>query len=131
MNSGDKEDLVQYRLSKSRSTLKEVYNLLELTYYNTAINRLYYAAFYAVLALLLKFNINAKSHAGVRKMFGLNFISTGKITRSSGKVFTELFDKRQKGDYNDFFDFDKKTVEELIEPTSLLISEIEKLINNQ
>ncbi len=46
------------------------------------------------------------------------------------KIYSILFDKRIKGDYDDFFDMEKQDVEELIEPTQKLIEEIENLIQN-
>ncbi len=129
MKINTKEDLIEYRLSRSRETLQEVYEIKKLGYYNTAINRLYYASFYAVLALLLKFDVLTKTHSGVRQMFGLHFISKKLISNISGKTYTELFDKRQKGDYNDFFDFNENDVIDLLKPTENLISEIELLID--
>jgi len=44
------------------------------------------------------------------------------------KHFSELFDKRQKGDYNDFIDFDEETAMRLKQPTIDLINCIEKLL---
>ncbi|RLD65522.1 MAG: antitoxin [Bacteroidetes bacterium] len=128
MNDYNKNDLIKYRLSKATETFSEVQNLVKLGYYNTAINRLYYSCFYAIIALLLNHDISATTHSGVRKMLGLHFISKNKISQESGKLFSELFDKRQKGDYNDFFDFDKSSVEKLILPTKTLIEEIKKNI---
>ncbi len=128
MENNTKQDLINYRITRSKDTLNEVYEIMKLGYFNTAINRMYYASFYAVLALLLKFDIATKSHVGVRQMFGLHFVSKNLISRESGKTFTNLFDKRQKGDYNDFFDFNKQDIIELLEPTETLISEIEKII---
>ena len=39
------------------------------------------------------------------QMFGLHFVNTGIISRNSGKTYSDIFDRRQKGDYEDFFDF--------------------------
>lgn len=129
MKKQTKEDLINYRMSKAKTTFAEVDDLVNLKYYNTAINRLYYASFYAVLSLLLFYNLSAKTHAGVRRMFGLHFVSKKIISKNSGKIFSELFEMRIKGDYNDFFDIDKNDVLELIEPTNILIKEIISVIN--
>lgn len=42
-------------------------------------NRLYYACYYAVTALLISNGLNATTHAGVRTMLGLKFIKTGLV----------------------------------------------------
>jgi uncharacterized protein (UPF0332 family) len=69
-----KQDLIQYRLSRARETLDEVRELGKLGRWNGAVNRLYYACFYAVSALLLYKDLQPKSHAGVRQLFGLHFV---------------------------------------------------------
>lgn len=45
------------------------------------INRLYYACFYAVIALLIKNNISTQTHDGARTQFGLIFVKTGIIDK--------------------------------------------------
>ena len=87
-------------------------------------NRLYYASFYAVIALLLSKDIQTTTHDGCRTQFGLNFIKTGIIEKKYGKHFSKLFDLRQKGDYGDLFDYDKVIVEPLIVLTDEFLREI-------
>lgn len=91
---------------------------------------MYYASFYAVSALLIKNGIETSSHAGTRQKFGQMFVKTGKIKRNLAKHYTDLFEKRNKGDYNDFYDYDETTVKRLFPVTKELIWEIEILINN-
>jgi enterochelin esterase family protein len=43
--------------------------MIENNKWNTAVNRLYYACFYAVIALLLKNDIETQSHNGARTKF--------------------------------------------------------------
>ena len=61
-------------------------------------------------------------------MFGLHFIKTGIISKELGKFYSELFDLRLTGDYEDFLDHTKEDVIELIDPVNKLISEIEILV---
>lgn len=89
---------------------------------------MYYACFYAVGALLVKHDVETSSHSGNRQKFGQLFIQTGLISKELGKHYSELFEKRQRGDYNDFFDFDEETVLRLYQPSVDFIKEIEKLI---
>jgi uncharacterized protein (UPF0332 family) len=122
------EDYIRYRFDKAVSTINEVETLIEKGFFNTAINRMYYACFYAVGALLVKHGIIVSSHSGSRQKFGSLFIQTGMIDKELGKLYSDLYEKRQKGDYNDFYDFDKETVIRLHEPAKKLINEIGKLI---
>jgi uncharacterized protein (UPF0332 family) len=122
------EDYINYRINKARETINEVETLIKEKLWNTAINRMYYACYYAVGALLLKIGIKTSTHAGLRHSFGQHFINTGIIDKSLGKHYSVLFDKRQKGDYDDFIDFDENTTLELFEPSKQLIEKIEKLL---
>ena len=72
--------------------------------------------------------IKAQTHAGVRQMFGLHFVRTGLIDKDLGKYYSDIFDKRQTGDYDDFVTFTKKEVISLLEPAKQLIFAIEKFI---
>ena len=47
-------DIVLYRLNSAKSLLDEIKDHIERGYYNTAMNRMYYACFYAVSGLLLQ-----------------------------------------------------------------------------
>ena len=76
------EDYAKYRIEKAQSTIKEVEVLIENKFWNSAINRMYYACFYAVTALLIKHEIHTSSHSGVRQKFGLHFVQTGKIEKN-------------------------------------------------
>jgi uncharacterized protein (UPF0332 family) len=67
-----------------------------------------------------------QTHDGVRMQFGLQFIKTGLIDISFGKLYSKLFDYRQKGDYDDLFDFDEETVKPLIQAVAEFIEEIRK-----
>jgi uncharacterized protein (UPF0332 family) len=64
----------------------------------------------------------------LRQKFRDLFVKTGKIDRSIAKHYTDLFEKRQKGGYNDFFDYDEETVLRLFPKSIEFIEEIEKLI---
>ena len=123
MNPQDKKELIKYRLAKARETFTEVDILIENRLWNTAVNRLYYSCFYAVIALLADQEIETLTHGGVRQMFGLHFIKTGLIDTDSGRFYTRLFDLRQTGDYDDFIDFDRQKVLELVEPANKLITQ--------
>jgi len=122
MKKFERMDYVNYRIEKSIDTYEVAELLYENAKWNSAINRLYYACFYAITALLVKNKIEAKSHAGVKTQFFLKFIKTKAIPPIQyGKLYTDLFDWRQKGDYGDFFDFEKEDVKPLMKPTAELL----------
>jgi uncharacterized protein (UPF0332 family) len=128
MTDYSSEDYIKYRLLKANETITETKVLLENKFWNTAVNRMYYACFYAVGALLVKNGVETSSHSGSRQKFGQLFVHTGLISREFGKHYSELFEKRQKGDYNDFFDLDEETALRLYQPSVDFIKEIERII---
>lgn len=125
MKIQDKDDYIKYRFHRAEESFEEALILAKEERWNAVINRLYYACFYAVIALLLKNNIETQTHDGARTQFGLQFIKTGIIDKESGKLFSKLFDYRQKGDYGDLFDYDDEITKPLIEKVKAFIQEIE------
>ncbi len=85
LDAESKQALVQYRLERGVNSLEEAQYMAKGGYYNAAINRLYYACYYAVVALLLKNDIPAQTHHGVRSMLGLHFTSKGKLSMDSNR----------------------------------------------
>jgi|SRR5699024_5672579 len=128
MNRYTTEDYIRYRIQRANNTLKEAELLLSNHFWNTAINRMYYACFYAVGALLVKNHIKTTTHTGCRQKFGLHFVKTGIISKELGRHYTELFEKRHKGDYDDFFDYDEESTRKLLEPSKELVNKIEDLL---
>ncbi len=128
MNESERAELANYRLNKAIETLHEIDILIQNELWNTAINRMYYACYYAVSALLVKDSILAQTHSGVRQMFGLHYIKTEKIDKELGKFYSDIFDKRQTGDYEDFIDFSSQDVSELIPRATELIERISQIL---
>ena len=128
MTIENRSDYIKYRFNRAEESFEEALILADNNKWNAVINRLYYSCFYAVIALLLKHDIDTKSHDGTRIQFGLNFIKTGKIAKEKGKLYSKLFDYRQKGDYGDLFDYDEELVSPLIGQVKDFIGEIKTYI---
>ena len=131
MKELNRRDYVNYRLEKALETFDAALLLFENSQWNSTINRLYYASFYAVSALLVNEGIEAKSHNGIKTQFFLKYIKTNKLVINFGELYSDLFAWRQQGDYGDFFDFDHKDVEPLMNPTKELIQKIISIINKK
>lgn len=128
MKETEKNEYILYRLEKSFESLADAKLLAQNQRWNACINRLYFAGFYAVMALLLTENSDGLTHVGTRSQFNLKFIKEGRINKEYGKLYSKLFDWRHKGDYGDLFDFTENQVMPLIEPTENLLMEIKKII---
>lgn len=128
MTNDERKDIVLYRLENARTTLAEVQSHIENGFYNTAVNRMYYACYYAVSALLVANGIQVKSHEGVRQQLGLHFVLTGKISKEQGQFYSMLFSKRTAGDYEDFLTHNKETADSLYPRCVEFISQVESVV---
>lgn len=74
--------------------------------------------------------IYTNSHGGIRTQFSNNFIKTKKLDKKYGKLLAQLYDWRQKSDYENLFDFSEESVNQLFDPVQEMLSTIEKEILN-
>ena len=126
----DRIAIVRYRIETAHKTLDEVQTHIDNGFYNTAVNRMYYACYYITSALLIANKLTSKSHDGVRLLFSLHFVKTGLVSRKFGRFYSTLFDERSSGDYDDLFDHDLSTCEELYPQAKEFVETIESLIEN-
>lgn len=130
MNEDVRQNIVMYRMGKARQLLHDVDVLIKNELWNSTINRMYYACFHAVSALLIKNGIEVKSHMGIRQAFGLHFVKAGKVSLEYGRIFSRIYDKRQSSDYDDFIDFTKEEVEKLYPQIKSFIMVIGNLVED-
>lgn len=124
-----KKENIRYRIRRAKETYEDAIFLFQKGSFNSSINRLYYSAFYATVALLLDNDIEVKSHNGVKQRLGEEFIAKGKLSKIHAKTFNMLSDFRHKGDYDDLFDFEAELVEKLLGPVKEFIVAVEQLID--
>lgn len=122
--------MVSYRLERAHSTLGEADLLYGSEYYNAAVNRLYYACYYAAIALLLSRHIEASTHNGVKTQLSMHFVRTGLLSLEHSTTFGLLFDKRHSSDYADFAYCDASLVELLRPRSETFINAVEELIKS-
>jgi uncharacterized protein (UPF0332 family) len=127
----ERQTLVSYRLQRARETIEEAKVLLETGHANACVNRLYYACFYAISALLLTRNISTSKHSQVRAMLHRDYVKSGRVSKEMGDHFDLLFDSRQKGDYEDLVVFDASRVRPWVERTVSFVDHIAGLIASE
>lgn len=122
IDTADRDEYVYYRIQRALETLDEADCLADNKHYSGAVNRLYYACYYSVTALLIYHGIDTTSHVGVKSMFALKFIKSGKIKIEYGKFFNEIFQLRHSNDYDDFTFCDEATYKNYRPRAEALIS---------
>lgn len=127
LNQEERSAVVTYRLEKAARTMEEAKFNLSGKFWGLIANRLYYAAYYAVSALLIANGHTAKTHESIVRIFGLQFIRTGILPKEFGHLYNKLFAQRLTGDYNDHYNLEESDVLPYVEPTGRLISAVSKL----
>lgn len=130
LDNDSRQALIAYRLQRALETIEEADYNSKGGYFNTAVNRLYYAAYYAASALMLAYGIERSTHAGIKSMLALNFIRKGLLDTTHGKTFMSLFENRQSGDYEDFVYCDAELYGLLRPKTADFIEALRSLIAN-
>lgn len=128
LSNEDRINIVKFRIENAEATLSESLEQIGFGYYNTAVNRMYYACYYAASALLITNGIVTKTHDGVLQMLSLHFIKTGILPVEYGKIYRNLFDKRSSGDYEDFFYHTKESAEALFPDAKNFVERIKNLV---
>lgn len=121
------EDLVRYRLSRARQALQDARVMADTDSWNSCVNRLYYACFYAVPALLHQRGLSSSKHSGIRSFFNQHLVKTGEVSKQLARIYNDLFSRRRDGDYVDFVSFEEDEVRPWIADVELFVEQIAAL----
>ena len=91
-------------------------------------NRLYYAVFHAVSALLIFDCHTVNTHKGSHAMFAQHYIKTEKLPKSYGNLYQKLERMRQESDYNCTYEEEPEVLRSNVEPAKEMIDTIVAMI---
>lgn len=97
------KNLSNYRIREAHDSLKVANHCLNESLYRDSINRSYYAAFYAVKAVLALSTVDFKRHKDVMAYFNKEYVATDIFPREIGRKLGTLQRVREKSDYDDFY----------------------------
>ncbi|MDR3220026.1 MAG: HEPN domain-containing protein [Dysgonamonadaceae bacterium] len=123
----ERKSIINFRLEKAKGTFSEIKILIENDLWGNAINRLYYSCFYAASALLINDGHLAHTHNGVKSILA-SYVQKNKLDKTMIKLYGNLFNLRQRGDYEDWILIEESDVKPLIEPAKEFIATIENLL---
>jgi len=124
----EKRDIVNYRLERAKDTMLDVRLSIENNRWHNAANRLYYACFYAAMALLINDGHEAHTHHGVKTLLGLHYVKSGIIDIALSNAYQKMFNLRQTGDYDDLAILTEQDVTPLVAYAETFIDKIISLI---
>ncbi len=127
----EERDYIRYRMQRANQALGVAERALADGSLPDAVNRLYYACFYAASALLLTEGQYAAKHKGVLSLFDIHWINTGRLPATMGRFFHKIFDARLEGDYEDLAAFEQRAVETWLEEAEEFIAQVSLKIVEQ
>jgi len=131
MTPAERKTIVVYRLERAEESLQAATLLLKSHLLIPAMNRVYYAMFYAVQALLAYDEVSFSKHGQVKGYFNREYIKTGVFPITFGKHYNTVFEYRQKFDYVDLVIPDETTVQDLLQEAAFFIQQIHDYILQQ
>ena len=115
------KNLSNYRIAEAEDSLKVAAHCLKEGLYKDSINRSYYAAFYAVKAILALSTVDFKRHKDVMGYFNKEYVAKGRKLGTLQRV-------REKSDYDDFYIASREKAEEQFQTAKLVIGEVKKYL---
>lgn len=123
-----KQDLSSYRLSQAEDSIKVAQMSYDNALFKDSINRSYYAAFYAIKAVLALEEIDFKRHKDAIGYFNKTYVATEKFSKELGRRIGMLKQLREKSDYDDFYIASKEKATEQFQTAELVIDEAKKYL---
>lgn len=128
LSNEERKILVSLELKKARETYEEIGVLIGANRLNGAANRMYYAVFHAVCALLINDGHQVNTHKGSHALFNQKYIRTGVLPKEYGQLYNQLQTMREESDYNCAYDVEIEELQQRLEPAKKLIEAVEKLV---
>ena len=119
---------IQIYLDHAHQSLESAASNIENDFYATAINRAYYAIFYAASGLLLVKDISRSKHSGVIAAFRQYFVKPGLIDPEYSDIYGDVMDARIVGDYDMTFEAEPVTAKEKLEDARRFVERVSRYL---
>jgi len=134
MTNEDREELkeqIQSIVKKAKRSIKAAKRLIGDEDYDFASSRLYYAAFYAMEAVLLTKNLTSSKHTGIISQFNQFFVKEGIFPKNFSKIISRLFRERQVGDYGFYIDITEDEILKDVKSTENFLGKIKEYLKQK
>lgn len=117
--------LARYRLKQADDCIDEALYLFHgKKSARSIINRVYYAMFYSVLALLIFEPYSSSKHSGVLAYFNKKFVKEGIFSEVEGRSINKAFELRQRADYRENIEIAYEQVEPFLEKARIFVQKV-------
>ena len=104
---------------------------LNSDFYAAAVNRAYYAIFYAANALLAVKKLARSKHSGVLAAFRQHFIKTGMLPVKLSEIYGQVMEDRHEGDYEILTALSKEDAEIDIRQAQYFVDEVKSWLRKE
>jgi len=125
------EKLINYRIQQAQQALQEADLLYHASLFLGAINRAYYAMFYAIQALIVLQNEVTSKHSGAIAFFDREFIKTGIFPKNLSRSLHLAFDRRQMNDYGEVSIFSQPDVLTALTEAKEFVAAVEEYLKKK
>jgi uncharacterized protein (UPF0332 family) len=115
-------------LNRAKKALLAAKILIEKDLREDCISRAYYAVLHGAKAALSMVGVEPDTHDGVRRMFGLHLVKTGKIEKEFAKIFTAEQEDREIGDYAIYINIEKERANQRVNEAEKFLKRIEQYL---
>jgi uncharacterized protein (UPF0332 family) len=120
--------LVTLMLEKSDAAMAAAHRDLNAGDTALAMNRIYYACFYAAGAVLLRDGRQFVKHKGLKSAVHQHLVNTGRIPAELGAFYDEAFLNRMAADYDVRSTFDRESCTEALAGAERFVAEMKRLL---
>ncbi|MBQ0075074.1 MAG: HEPN domain-containing protein [Prevotella sp.] len=125
----EREIIVKREYEKAITFMEQAEGNATMGYWEVVANRMYYAVFHAVSALLIKDGHKVNTHRGTVMAYGQHYVKTGIVTHDEGSLYSQLQSMREDADYNCAFKSEPEKMKTLLPQAKTLISKIGNLLD--
>jgi uncharacterized protein len=122
---------VKAAFARARDKLAVARHILAAGYPADAVSPAYYAAYHAAEAALLVEGDQPRTHEGLKSLFGLRFVKTGRLPEELASILRELKDERQNGDYSIFPAITAEEAERAVAAAERFVAALEAFLHAQ
>lgn len=123
-----KKERAVKELARAKKALLAAKILLQKELFEDSVSRAYYAVLHAAKAALSLSDIEVDTHDGVRSMFGLHLVKSGKIEKEFAKILTAEHEDREIGDYEIDIPIEEERAKQRVKEAEKFVRRIEKHI---
>jgi len=130
LNGTPIDQLIQIRLDQAKESLEEAEMLFHSGYLRGAVNRAYYAMFYAALALTVLRQQSPSKLIGVIAFIDKDFVKKGIFSKEMSRLLHLAFQRRQDNDYGEVFTVNEEETRQAIQEAQAFISTVNQYVQS-